>query len=330
MKSFRTEVKLNPSPIAININTRIFTIGSCFADAIGQRLQQNKFVVSSNPFGPLYDPLSIHKTLTYIIHNELPLPATYVENQGIWSNYEFHSSLSALDKSEVERKISNAIGAAHHFFHETDMLMLTYGTANVYERKDTGERVANCHKMPGANFSNHLLTPEQVEASFDDLAENLKTWKPDLKIILTVSPVRHIKDTLELNSVSKSILRWSCHRIQERYPAVTYFPSYEMMMDDLRDYRFYTADMIHPTPDGLNYIWEKFSDHYFDAPTQSLLKQWQIVFAALHHRPFHIRSAAHQRFLIETRKKLEELKSLLPVDEEIRLIESQLTSPHDE
>ena len=325
MKSFRTELQTEASTTQIRYDSRVFTIGSCFANSIGKRLSQNKFVVSSNTLGTLYDPLSIHRALHFTIHNELPLPATYIENQGIWSNYEFHSSFSALTKSEVERKISNAIGAAHHFLKDVEILFVTYGTAKVYERTDTGEPVANCHKMPSENFLAQILSPEKIIASFETLVEKLNKWKPGIKIILTVSPVRHVKDTLELNSVSKSILRWACHAIQEQYPEVEYFPAFEIMMDDLRDYRFYESDMIHPSAQAIDYIWGKFSDSWFDPSTKSLMKQWQQVSAALHHRPFHPHSEAHKKFLYETLRKLKELLPGIPVEEEIKEIQTQLT-----
>jgi len=324
MKSFRTELQVKTSTTQIRHNMPVFTIGSCFAESIGKRLMNNKFIVSANPFGTLYNPVSIHKVLLYALHNELPQPTTYIKNQEIWCNYEFHSSLSDVTKGQLEKKISNAIGTAHHFLKDADTLIITYGTAKVYEQVDTGEPVANCHKMPAGNFTSQILKPEKITESFEILFEKLKKWKPGIKIMLTVSPVRHIKDTPEFNSVSKSALRWACHAIQERCPSVEYFPAYEIMMDDLRDYRFYGADMIHPSGEAMDYIWEKFSDAYFNASTKALMKQWQEVSAALHHRPFHPKSAAHKKFLNETLRKLEELKTLIPVKEEIAHIRSQL------
>ncbi len=324
MKSFRTELSVNPSPIQITTGTPVFTIGSCFADSVGRRLIENKFIVSANLLGVVYNPLSIHKALLFALHNELPMPSTYVENAGIWNNYEFHSSLSGSSKGETEKKISNAIGAAHHFLKDTKILMITYGTARVFERKDTGEAVANCHKLPSGNFTMRILTPEKIRESFGLLFQKLRTLRPDMQIILTVSPVRHIKDTLEGNSLSKSILRYACHTIQEHYPDVEYFPAYEIMMDDLRDYRFYAADMIHPSPEAIDYIWGKFSSRYFNPSVKVLLKRWQDLSDALKHRPFHPESPAHERFLRETLQKLEELKALIPVEEEIEQIKSQL------
>ena len=179
--------------------------------------------------------------------------------------------------------------------------------------------------MPSENFLSQILSPEKIIASFETLIEKLNKWKPGIKIILTVSPVRHVKDTLELNSVSKSILRWACHSIQEQYPGVEYFPAFEIMMDDLRDYRFYEPDMIHPSAEAIDYIWEKFSDSWFNPSTKSLMKQWQHISAALHHRPFHPQSEAHKKFLYETLRKLKELLPNIPVEEEIKEIQTQLT-----
>lgn len=315
---------MKSSSIKIRHNTPVMTVGSCFADSIGKRFSNNKFIISANPFGTLFNPVSIHNVLRYVLHNELPQPSTYLENQGIWSNYEFHSSLSEENKSVLEKKITNIIGTTHHFLKETDTLIITYGTAKVYTLTNTGEAVANCHKMPAGNFTSCILSPEQIAESFNILFEELRRWKPGLRIILTISPVRHIKDTLEMNSLSKSALRWACHAITEHCPGVEYFPAYEMMMDDLRDYRFYDEDMIHPSSVAIDYIWGKFSDTYFDLPTKSLMKQWQEVLTALQHRPFHPKSMVHKTFLNETLRKLEELKPLIPVEEEIAHIQSQL------
>ena len=324
MKSFRTDVSIQRSPNALNLKNTVLTAGSCFADAIGLRLLRYKFPAMVNPFGTSYNPLSIHKSILYALINQPPAHHTYLQNQGIYTNYDFHSNFSDQDKNSLSAKLANTIASVHHFLKNTDRLLLTYGTAWVYQRKDTTEIVANCHKVPARNFTRRLLTEREITESFSELLEQLLRLNPKAKVILTVSPVRHLKDSVELNSVSKAILRTACHQISEGSAAAEYFPAFEIMMDDLRDYRFYKSDMIHPTEDAEDYIWEKFADRYIDDDTRGFTKQWDGILSAISHKPFHPSSLAHQVFLKDTLRKLEALKVTVDVEEEIRLIQAQI------
>jgi hypothetical protein len=204
--------------------------------------------------------------------------------------------------------------------------MITYGTAWVYQRQDTGEIVSNCHKMPAAAFAKSLLTQKQILASFDAFYRHLKAMNPVIKLVLTVSPVRHLKDTLALNSVSKSLLRLCCHTITEQYPGVDYFPAYEIMMDDLRDYRFYKSDMIHPSADAEDYIWERFLECYASASLREFIAKWQVIQSALKHKPFHPGSSGHQIFLQQTVQQLEALSHLVDVEKERRILLAQIVN----
>ena len=324
MNNFRTDVRVTPSAQKINLTDKVLAIGSCFADAIGERLQKYKFHSLINPFGVIYNPPSIHKTLRYGIHQELPAPHTYTQHHDINFNYDFHSQLSALNKNELTVMINNTIGSAHYFLKDAQWLLITYGTSWVYNRKDTGEIVANCHKIPADSFTKSLLSEKEIVESFREFHQTLLKFNPNVRIILTLSPVRHIKDTLTLNSTSKATLRVACHHIEENFAGVEYFPAYEMMMDDLRDYRFYKSDMLHPTSEAEDYIWEKFGERYFSQDTQKFLKQWKRILMALSHKPFHLNSSAHQQFLTDTIKKLDELKEKVDVTEEITLLRSRL------
>lgn len=323
---FRTEIHISPSDTKINLQEKIITTGSCFSDAIGSQLLQNKFDVLVNPFGTTYNPYSIHKTLRYAIYNQVVPEHTYLENQGIVSNYDFHSSFSSHEKSEVEKKLKELIGATHYFLKDASWIIIAYGTAWVYERNDTGDIVANCHKVPSANFTKSLLSQKKVLESFQEFYQGLKTFNPKCKVILTVSPVRHIKDTLELNSVSKAVLRLACQTITEMHSDVFYFPSFEIMMDDLRDYRFYKSDMLHPSEDAEEYIWNKFVNSFLDESTKDFIKQWQPIQTALQHKPFHPKSIAHQSFLRNTLSQLEALQKIASVEREIQFVKSQLLS----
>ncbi|HEY5822807.1 MAG TPA: GSCFA domain-containing protein [Cyclobacteriaceae bacterium] len=317
MSTFRTEFSTRLHKNSISHSAQILTIGSCFADSIGNRLAGNKFHALTNPFGTTYNPLSIHKLLQMACHNQVPSPETYLINEDIHSNYDFHSSLSALSRQELEKKLKEMIGGVHHFLSQCDFLFITYGTSWVYERKDTQETVANCHKQPSSLFTKSLLNQKAIEDSFKEMYADLKKLNPNIQIILTLSPVRHLKDTIELNSVSKSILRTACYTISESSEDVNYFPAYEIMMDDLRDYRFYTADMIHPSAEAEEYIWNKFSESHFSPETRNLLKEWQTVKKMIEHRPFHPSSASHQKFVKDLRAKLEALQPKLDVSQEL-------------
>jgi hypothetical protein len=324
MDAFRTILNVDRSAELISIKDQLFTIGSCFADTIGEQLIQNKFNVLKNPFGTTYNPLSIHNQLSYAIHNHLPAQHTFLQNQDVYLNYNFHSSLSALSHTALEKILANSIGKAHYFLKDAKWIMITYGTAWIYTRKDTGEVVANCHKVPANQFEKELCTQKRMLDSFEELYTKLKAFNPNLKIILTVSPVRHLKDTLELNSVSKSVLRLACHTITQQHADVYYFPAYEILLDDLRDYRFYKPDMIHPSVEAEEYIWNKFRQMYFDDNTLAFLEKWKKIRLGLQHKPFHVTSSAHQTFLLGLLSQLNEVKDIVSVSEEMELVKSQL------
>jgi hypothetical protein len=321
---FRTEITIPASSYTLALDHRILTTGSCFSDEIGRKLGENKFTVSTNPFGTAYNPVSIHKTLRYTLHNQALSPHTFVHTHGLHCNYDFHSRFSSLEKPPLEKQLQETIGATHYFLKDTHWLLITYGTAWVYERKDTGEVVSNCHKVPATHFDKLLLSQKRILEDFQTLNQELLRFNPGLQIMLTVSPVRHIKDTLTLNSVSKSVLRLACHTLAEIHSHVHYFPSYEIMTDDLRDYRFYNADLIHPNDQAIEYIWQKFSETYFTPQTKATLRQWQSIRQALQHKPFHPQSAGHQHFLKETLSKLKSIQQQINVEEEIKLVESQI------
>ncbi len=324
MDTFRTELHLAPVKEVISLRDPVLTMGSCFADSLGQKLRSSKFSVSANPFGTIYNPLSIHKLLLQSLHNQPSQEHTFLTSEDIHLNYDFHSEFSATSKHALERKINETIGHTHHFIKSARYLLLTYGTSWAYERLDTGEIVANCHKVPSGQFKKVLLTQKKILESFEELHHILKGFNPDIKIIVTVSPVRHLKDTLELNSVSKSILRLTSHTLTELYPDVTYFPAYEILLDDLRDYRFYSSDLIHPTSDAVDYIWVKFSGSYFDRETKLFVTEWHEILKALSHRPFQPGSQSHQKFLKGLLNKLQELRVKVNVEEEIMYVNSQL------
>lgn len=322
MNNFRTEILLTPSSKRIRLIDRILTIGSCFSDAIGSRLLSNKVNTLVNPFGTVYNPYSIHKVIGHATSNSQVSQELLARRKDCVFHYDFHSRFSAANQQMLIKILQAAVSHAHDFLSKTKWLIITYGTAWVYELNDTNSIVANCHKMPQNLFKKYLLTQKKMVDSFENMYMDLKAINPEIEIILTVSPVRHIKDTLELNSVSKSVLRIACHTISEQHSDVHYFPSYEILMDDLRDYRFYKADMIHPSDVAEDYIWQKFVDGHFDDELKVFLAKWKDIASALNHRPFNPGSEPHQKFVAETIKKLEELKHLIDVDEEIAMLKN--------
>ncbi len=321
---FRTELTIQPSAEKITHQNKILTIGSCFSQVIGDRLYQNKFNTLVNPFGTVFNPISIVRLLEATSTNDFQKIDCSLESQGAWFNYHVHSELYGNTKEELNVKVENTIAEAHSSFLEVDTLIITLGTAFVYRLNSTGEIVANCHKVPSANFSKELLTVQEILSSFASLLTQWKSERPKLRIVLTVSPVRHTRDTLALNNLSKSILRLACHELCETYSNVVYFPAYEIMLDDLRDYRFYKEDMIHPTEVAEEYIWNKFSDAYFNESTKQLLQEWSSIYKALQHKPFRQESEEYKKFLRETLKRLELLKGKMEVGEEIEGILNKL------
>lgn len=299
------------------------SLGSCFADVMGYFLHDFKFTTCVNPFGITYNPHSLHTQLLYAIHNQPAPDHTFLKNNGIHFNYNFHSELSGESMEVLSKKLQTIIGTSHYFLKDAQWLIITYGTAWTYVRKETGEIVANCHKMAGNLFEKDLFTQKKMIESFNELYSALKSFNKNINIILTVSPVRHIKDTLTLNTVSKSVLRLACHTLTEQHTDVHYFPAYEFVIDDLRDYRFYKPDMIHPSSEAEAYIWEKFKTCYFDKETLTFINAWEDIRKALLHKPFHPGSTSHLQFLKELVTRLESFKPLVNVDEEINFLQTQ-------
>jgi len=322
--SFRTEISCNPSN-SIGLNDRLITTGSCFADQLGGWLAQNKFNVLVNPFGTSYNPISIHRSLTDSLSSHLD-ETLFVHSQQdeLWHHYDFHSRWASQEKESLGDQLSKLQNQVLQFFKTSSVLMITYGTSWVYELKDHHCIVSNCHKVPAKNFNKRLLSVEEITTSFSGLYKKLLEINSTIRIILTVSPVRHIKDTLVLNSVSKSILRMACHKLSTEFKNVEYFPSFEIMMDDLRDYRFYDRDKIHPNEEAVDYISMKFSDQYFSQETISFIKQWTVIRQALNHRSFFPQTNAHQKFLRDLLNKLKSIQDIVPVEEEINSVQSQI------
>ncbi len=295
-------------------------MGSCFSDEIGSRLLSNKFNALSNPFGTIYNPLSFFKALK----GELD-PKNIVEVDGVYRHWDCHGEIAGLSEDELEKLLSDRLQQSKDQLSKAKWLVITFGTAFAYRLKSTSELVANCHKVPQSQFTKELLSTKVITKEFERLYAFLKGTNPSLQILLTVSPVRHVRDGLSENNLSKAILIQSAHELAEEHKDVQYFPSYEILIDELRDYRFYKLDRVHPTDEAVDYIWRTFAGTYFDTEALDFLKQWEKIRSAINHRPFHPASEKHQQFLKATLKQLDALNELVDVRVEREILEQQLT-----
>lgn len=321
---FKTSLTTSPYPYNISHKNTILSIGSCFAQLIGQKLLQAKFQINSNPFGTIYNPLSILRLLNFSIDKEYPESSSYLENQGLFYNYYMHGDLSDFSRSKLEEKVINTIDKVHEQLRQADWMMITLGTAYVYRREDTNTIVANCHKVPAKHFNRKMLTINEISDSFNEFFTKLKAFNPNIRIILTVSPVRHVRDGLPQNSVSKATLRLASQQLIESNNFIDYFPSFEFMIDDLRDYRFYADDLVHPSNMAEDYIWQNFQFRYMSEATRQLVREWGKIKQAIDHRPYYPQSPQHQDFLRKTIEKLQQFRGKLNITRELEILKNQL------
>lgn len=321
---FRTRVIPSASEHKINLNDMILALGSCFAQNIGQKLKDYKFKANINPFGTLFNPLSIFKLINQAAQGGIIDSKGIVEQQGIFHHYDLHSDFSKLNEDEVLSNANHVLQRMGKVLPENTYVIYTFGTAIAYELKETGEIVANCHKVPAAHFNRRMLSVDEIVNAFAANYELIKGKNKKTRFILTVSPVRHQKESFEQNNVSKSTLRLACEQIVQHHEDIEYFPAFEIMMDELRDYRFYAEDMLHPNSVATDFIWKKFQDVYFDEEHKDFLRKWDKIRKAMAHRPVNKGSEQHQLFLEKTIRQLEEFKDKIDISVEYKLLKDQL------
>ena len=306
-------LEFSPIPFATKIDHSqlLFLAGSCFTEQISQKLSAHKFRIIENPNGILFNPVSISKSVLSYIQNKQYCEADLFYHNELWGSWQHHTRFSNVSKDYCLQKINASQSAAHSFLKNADWVLLTLGSAFVYELENN-QVVANCHKVPTDKFKKRLLAIGEVTTVLDNLLLNLKAFNPKLKIIFTISPVRHLRDGFIENNRSKAILINSVHHVVDKYEHAFYFPSYELIIDDLRDYRFYAEDMVHPNYAATNYVWEKFVTTCIDPSSQILMKEINTINAARHHKPFNPASQAHQKFLKINLAKIEKLKEQFP------------------
>ncbi|MCM8526679.1 MAG: GSCFA domain-containing protein [Lentisphaeraceae bacterium] len=266
---FRTEIELKKELLLDPENT-VLALGSCFADRVGERFKKKGLNVLCNPFGVIYNPVSMYKTLLCSIQGHGVL-GDWEENNGQFANLMYHGNFSADTQEEGFTKAITAHRQVQSYIESTSVLVLTWGTAYVYEDIESGEIVSNCHRFPAGRFRRRLLGVDEIALIWADLLNKCFSLNPDLKVVLTVSPVRHVRDSLVKNNLSKSVLHVARYKLMEKFDKLHYFPSYEIMMDDLRDYRFYDENLVQPNEQAVTYIISKFSEFCF---TQSLVNYW--------------------------------------------------------
>lgn len=309
---FRSEIELGRQRNPINMNSQILLMGSCFAEHMGEKLNYFKFRESTNPFGIIFHAPAIENLITRAINNEIFSNNDLFQQDGIWHSFEAHSSLSESEETEVVANLNNSLEDLRNSLHHSDYLIVTLGTAWVYRYIEEDRWVANCHKVPQKKFLKELLKSEEVLASLDRLVTLVRSENPGIEIILTVSPVRHLKDGMVENNRSKANLLTAVHEIVESYKGVRYFPSYEIVMDDLRDYRFYAEDLVHPNELAVDYIWEKFKNSWIDSECHPVLKEIDGVQKGLNHRPFNQDSDSHREFQQNLKESIKALQAQFP------------------
>jgi hypothetical protein len=301
---FRTEVKLEKSPFQLAHTSKIALIGSCFSDNIASKLKYFKFDVSSNPLGTIFNPIAVFSNIAAIFSEKKYTEKDLNFNNGIYFSFDTYTKFNHNNKSKVIETINKAITLNAPHFKNSTVIFITLGTAKVYEYE--GKIVANCHKVPAKKFTNRLLNVDEIVTSFNDLNN---AFLKNKNIVFTVSPVRHINNGLIENNLSKSILINAIHQIVKQNNNCFYFPAYEMVVDDLRDYRFYNKDLVHPNEMAIDYIWEHFSAHYFNETTLNLNHQIDKLLKGFHHQSMTSNITEYKTFNQSLKSKMEQLCS---------------------
>ena len=312
---FRTTIELKPFDRRIDHSQTILSLGSCFASNVAERLSRAKFCVTSSPTGILFNPESIAATLDRFDavargdNGALPAAEDLAYGNERWFSYDFHSDFSATDATDALAAMQEAVRHGAQALKDAQVVIITFGTAFVFRNKQSGDVVANCHKQPQALFQREMMSAEQIATRYISLMQGPLAGK---QVIFPVSPVRDLADGLEQNSLSKATLRVAVDLIQKACPNAYYFPSYEIVMDELRDYRFYADDMTHPSRMAIDYIWERFGEVAFSDKTKALNERIERIVKASEHRPFNRNGQEYKAFCRTQWEKITQLESEHP------------------
>jgi len=313
---FRTEINIPESAFQFSYANKLFFIGSCFTNNIGTKLSDLKFQVELNPFGVLYNPLSIRNSINLLLKEKSFAEKDLHFANDLWFSFSHHSSFSHHDQNVCLKQINTRIKAASEFLKNTEFLFITFGTSYVYRWNKTKEVVSNCHKLPAKEFKRSMVSSCEIFDEYILLINELRKINPTVKIILTLSPVRHLKDGFAENMHSKANLLVAIHQLVDFCENVIYFPAYEIMMDDLRDYRFYNDDLIHLNETAINYIWERFREVFIDKKETTIMKMVAEIIIASQHKPFNPYTDQHKKFV---RAQLEKIRDIQQKNKELDL-----------
>ena len=310
--NFTTKIPIQKNNFPIDYSSKIVLLGSCFAENMGEKFDYFKFQTIVNPFGVIFNPVSLEKLIRRCVENRQFTENDIFFHNELWHCFEVHSELSNLDKNTFLNSLNELIDVTHQQLNNATHIIITLGTSWVYRNIETNEIVANCHKVPQKQFTKELLTINEIEESLKSIISLVQSVNPNCKFIFTVSPVRHIKDGFVENTLSKAHLIAALHTSSFQLPTSNYFPSYEIMVDELRDYRFYAEDMLHPNQTAIDYIWIKFFENYISESEFRLMNAICEIQRALKHRPFNPNTERHQNFLSSLETKIIKIKEKLP------------------
>jgi hypothetical protein len=325
---YRTEIDLTKFNFNIDYNQPLVLMGSCFSDHMGKSLLTYKFDALSNPLGISFNPISVARQLNYCLDPSLLKREDWAFHDGLWHHFDFHGRFSGKDREKVHQTLEKALVICADYLSRSRALFITFGTANVYFHREKKMVVANNHKFPIADFSKARLTQDEIVQAFEPIIPRLKSLNPQLRIVFTVSPVRYTRDGLVENQRSKASLLLAVEQLCRDFDQ-HYFPSYEMFIDDLRDYRYYEKEMIHPGEQGVQYVWENFTRVFFSAKTEEMRKQVEGLVLSSKHRPIHPKSENHYNFLCKIKDKITAFQKEHPeidLQKELASIEEQVTN----
>lgn len=309
---FRTKISIPKSDNPIDYNSKIVSLGSCFAENMAEKLDYFKFQNTCNPFGIIFNPISIEKMIYRVVNQFFYTENDIFFHNERWHCYEVHSDLSNSNKEEFLENLNAVLRTSLIQLLQASHIIITYGTSWVYRNIESNAVVANCHKVPQKEFSKEILSIETIENSLKNTIDLIRKVNPKANVIFTVSPVRHLKDGFVENQVSKSNLIVAIYRLLQTEHCkrnTEYFPSYEIMMDELRDYRFYAEDMIHPSKVAIDYIWERFSETFISEESHSMMKEVETIQKGLQHQSFNPDSESHIKFKEKLGEKITKLVS---------------------
>ena len=310
---FRTKISIPKSDNPIDYNSKMLSLGSCFAVNMAEKLDCFKFQNTCNPFGILFHPLAIEKLIDYAVSRKQFSEKDVFFHNERWHCFDVHSDWSNSNKEELIVNLNTIVQSTRQQLQEASHIIVTFGTSWVYRNIDTNKIVANCHKVPQKEFSKEILSVETIGKSIQNIIGSIQKINPKVNFIFTVSPVRHLKDGFVENQLSKAHLITAIHQTLQspicNLQSAIYFPSYEIMMDELRDYRFYAEDMIHPSEVAIDYIWQRFSETSISDESHSIMKEVEMIQKGLAHRPFNSNSESHQQFLSKLQDKITKLVS---------------------